>query len=110
MVRWAAAGRLAAGNDWVRFGPDRARLGEGELPRLTARFADGVAGVGPDMLVVARVFKAAASRGEPRRAEGEPVAIIPLAANARTASHVRRERAGPGRRPLCRAARYRASC
>ena len=63
VVRWAAAGKLAAGNDWVRFGPDRSKLPEGESPRLTARFADGVAGVGPDLLVVARVFKAVASPG-----------------------------------------------
>lgn len=30
VVRWAAAGKLAAGNDWVRFGPDRSQLPEGE--------------------------------------------------------------------------------
>ncbi len=80
VVRWAAAGKLAVGNDWVRFGPDRSKLPEGESPRLTARFADGIAGVGPDLLVVARIFKAVTSEGEPPRAEGEAVAIVPLQA------------------------------
>ena len=42
VVRWAAAGKLAVGTDWVRFGADRSRLPEGESPRLTARFTDGV--------------------------------------------------------------------
>ena len=52
VVRWAAAGKLAVGADWVRFGPDRSRLPEGESPRLTARFAEGIAGIGPGLLVV----------------------------------------------------------
>ncbi len=58
--------------------PTRSRLPEGESPRLTARFADGIAGVGPDLLVVARIFKAVASQGEPPKAEGEAIAIVPL--------------------------------
>jgi hypothetical protein len=81
VVRWAAAGKLAAGNDWVRFGADRSRLAEGEGARLTARFADGIAGVGPDLLAVARVYKAVtADGGGPPRADGEALAIIPLQA------------------------------
>jgi hypothetical protein len=78
VVRWAAAGKLAAGNDWVRFGPDRSRLSEGEGARLVARFADGIAGAGPEQLVVARIFKAASSPGEPPQAHGTAVAIVPL--------------------------------
>ena len=58
MVRWAASGKLAAGNSLVRFGPDRPKVPEGESVRLQARFADGVPGVGPELLAVARVFKA----------------------------------------------------
>ena len=34
VVRWAAAGKLAVGADWVRFGPDRSRLPEGESAAL----------------------------------------------------------------------------
>ena len=78
VVRWAAAGKLAAGNDWVRFGPDRSRVPEGESPRLTARFADGLTGVDTNLLVVARVFKAADSPGEPSKTEGDAIAIVPL--------------------------------
>jgi hypothetical protein len=78
VVRWAAAGKLAAGADWVRFGPDRSKLPEGETPRLTARFAEGVAGVGPDLLVVARIFKAVATQAEPPKSDGEPLAIVAL--------------------------------
>jgi hypothetical protein len=78
VVRWAAAGKLAVGADWVRFGPDRSRLPEGDSPRLTARFAEGVAGVAPGLVVVARIFKAMASPGEPPKADGDAVAIVPL--------------------------------
>lgn len=78
VVRWAAAGKLAVGTDWVRFGPDRSRLPEGERARLTARFADGVEGVGPDLVVIARIFKDVARSGEAPKAEGEPTAIVPL--------------------------------
>jgi hypothetical protein len=78
VVRWAAAGKLAAGADWVRFGPDRSRLHDGESPRLTARFAEGVTGAGPGLLVVARIFKAVASPGEAPKADGDAVAIVPL--------------------------------
>ena len=78
----SCGGRLPAGWRRATTGFGSARTVPGLVkgtPRLTARFADGIAGIGPDMLVVARVFKAAASEGEPRKAEGEPVAIIPLA-------------------------------
>jgi hypothetical protein len=78
VVRWAAAGKLAVGSDWVRFGPDRSRLPEGEGPRLTARFADGINGVGPELVVVARVFKWAPAEVKPLRAEGEALAFVPL--------------------------------
>ena len=50
VVRWAAAGKLAVGDEWVRFGPDRSKVPEGESPRLTARFADDVAGAVPTFL------------------------------------------------------------
>ncbi len=76
-VRWAASGKLAAGNALVRFGPDRPKIAEGDGPRLQARFAEGVAGVGPDLLLVARVFKTKPG-ATPPTTEGEPVAVVPL--------------------------------
>jgi hypothetical protein len=82
VVRWAAAGKLASGNDSVRFGPERSKLPEGERTRLVARFADGVPGVGTEQLVVARIFKAVARPGEPPKAERAAVAIVPLHAMA----------------------------
>jgi len=80
VVRWAAAGKLAAGNALVRFGPDRPKVPEGESVRLQARFADGVPGVGPELLAVARVFKAVTQTqmgGAPKPA-GDALAVIPL--------------------------------
>jgi hypothetical protein len=78
VMRWAAAAKLASGNDWVRFGPERSELPEGEGARLVARFADGIAGVSSDELVVVRIYTAASSRGQPPKAEGGAVAIVPL--------------------------------
>src|SRR5207248_6833520 len=49
VVRWAASGKLAAGNAFVRFGPVRPRIAEGEGARLQARIAEGVAGAGPGL-------------------------------------------------------------
>ena len=77
VVRWAASGKLAAGNALVRFGPDRPKLPEGDGPRLSARFAEAVEGVGPDLLLVARVFKSKPGSNPPS-AEGEAVAVVPM--------------------------------
>ncbi len=71
VVRWAAAGKLSAGNAFVRFGPTRPRAGEGEPVRIQARISEGVAGVGPDLLLAARVFRAGAKAVE-------AVAVVPL--------------------------------
>ena len=57
VVRWSASGKLAAGNALVRFGPLKARLDEGEPARIQARIAEGVPGVGPDLLIAARVTR-----------------------------------------------------
>ena len=75
VVRWAAASQLTTGNGLVRFGPVRPRVGEGEAARLQARISEGVAGVSPDLLVAARVFKADPRTGQ---ATGEAVALVPL--------------------------------
>jgi hypothetical protein len=77
VVRWAASGKLAAGNAYVRFGPARPRVAEGEGVALQARVAEGVPGVTPDLLAAARVFRAGAG-GRP----GEAVAVVPLRAAA----------------------------
>jgi hypothetical protein len=74
-VRWAASGKLAAGNRLVRFGPDRPRVAEGDTVRLEARFADEAPLVGPDLLVAARVFKAQA-----KPTNEQAVAVVPLRA------------------------------
>ena len=79
-VRWAASGKLAAGNRLVRFGPDRPKIDDGESARLRARFADDAPGVNPSLLVAARVFKASRDQKTPTSAsiEGEAVAVVPL--------------------------------
>jgi hypothetical protein len=75
VVRWAASGKLAAGNAFVRFGPEKAKFEEGEGIRLQARISEGVDGVGPDLLIAAKIFKAGA---KPGNGAGEPVAVVPL--------------------------------
>ena len=106
VVRWAAASKLAAGNAFVRFGPIRPRIAEGETVRLQARISEGVAGVGPDLLVAARVFKA-----DPRThsTTGEAVAVVPLAAGRRPAPDVRGHRTPAADRHLRRPARRAAT-
>jgi hypothetical protein len=82
LVRWAASGKLAAGNRLVRFGPERPKVSEDDSARLQVRFAEDAPGVGPDLLVAARVFKAGPPDrpgGQPR-AQGEAIAIVPLRA------------------------------
>ena len=71
VVRWAAGGKLAAGNAFVRFGPVVPRAAEGEPIRLQARISDGVSGVRPDLLIAARVFRAGPN-------PGEALAVVPL--------------------------------
>jgi hypothetical protein len=73
VVRWAASGKLAAGNRLVRFGPDRPRVAAGQGARLQARFSDQATGVRPEMLVAARVFR----EGDET---GDAVAVVPLRA------------------------------
>ena len=75
VARWAAARKLAAGNAQVRFGPGKARYQEGERIELQARISDSVAGVGPELLIAARIFRLDAKTNA---ATGEPVAIVPL--------------------------------
>jgi hypothetical protein len=70
VVRWAGSGMLAVGNRVVRHGPLKARVGEGEGVRLQARVAEDAAGVPPDLLIAARVFR--------RDGATEAVAVIPL--------------------------------
>lgn len=67
IVRWSADGRLAAGNRYVRFGPDRNRIAAGESIDFKARFADDAPGIGPGLLAAARVER-----------EGELLALVPL--------------------------------
>ena len=78
VVRWAASGKLAAGNALVRFGPDRPKTPEGDGARLQARFAEGVAEVRPDLLLVARVFKSVPVPNAAPKAEGDALAVVPL--------------------------------
>lgn len=71
VIRWAASGKLTAGNAYVRFGPLRPRIAEGEGARLQARISEGVPGAGSDLLIAARVFKAG-------QTQSEAVAVVPL--------------------------------
>jgi hypothetical protein len=72
LVRWAAGGKLSAGNRLVRFGPDRARTPEGEPPTFQARFSEAAPGVTPSLLAAARVVRAGEGEG------AEAVALVPL--------------------------------
>jgi hypothetical protein len=80
-VRWAASGKLTAGNRLVRFGPERPRIAEGDGVRLQARFADDAPDITPELLVAARIFKASKPAEGPSAAPtatGEAVAVVPL--------------------------------
>lgn len=76
-VRWAASGKLAAGNAFVRFGPVRPRVFDGDRDgaRIQARIAEGVLGAGPDLLIAARIFKAGSTANQAAR---EAIAVVPL--------------------------------
>ena len=75
-MRWAAGVTLASGNAQVRFGPVKPRFEEGERVTLQARISEGIAGVGPELLIAAKIFKTDA--GKSNSATGEAVAIVPL--------------------------------
>ncbi len=75
VVRWANAGKLTAGNQRVRFGPLKPRVDEGQGTTIRAQFSDDAPGVGPDLLVAARVFRAGPT-------PGEAVAVVPLRPSA----------------------------
>ena len=76
VVRWAASSKLVAGNALVRFGPDRPRIDEGSDVRIQARIGEGVTGLGPDLLIAARLFKVDPAS---HAATSDEVAIVPLA-------------------------------
>ena len=107
VVRWAASGKLAVGNAFVRFGPEKARFEEGEAIRLQARISEGVDGVGPELLIAAKIFKADANTG---RGTGEPVAIVPLRGSVGPAAHVRGRCLVSSHRSLRDASRRAANC
>ena len=77
-ARWAVSGKLASGNDLVRFGPERAKVWSGDDVRFEARFAESVPGVGPDLLAVARVYETAANKTGLTKAQGDPRAVVTL--------------------------------
>ena len=75
VVRWAASGKLAVGNAFVRFGPEKAKFDDGEDIRLQARISEGIDGVGPDLLIAAKIYKAGPNTAN---GTGEPIAVVPL--------------------------------
>ena len=81
---------LAVGNRVVRHGPLKPRVGEGEGVRLQARVAEDAAGVPPDLLMAARIFR--------RDSAAEAVAVVPLRARPRPTPGVRRGRPRPAAR------------
>jgi hypothetical protein len=75
VVRWAAAEKLMAGNAFVRFGPVRPRVTEGDGVRLQARISEGIPNVGPNLLAVARLFK---TDPKTHATPAEAAAVVPL--------------------------------
>ncbi len=75
VVRWAASGKLAAGNAYVRFGPVHPKTVEGDSIGIQARIAEGVPGVVSDILMVARVFRTDPKTNRPT---GDAAAVVPL--------------------------------
>jgi hypothetical protein len=84
VAQWSTRGKLTSGNRLVQFGPVPPRVPEGESALIRARFADDAPGVTSDLLVAARVFRAAPkdkASGE-STVSGEPVAVVTLRAKA----------------------------
>jgi hypothetical protein len=85
-IRWGVSGKLATGNAFVRFGPTRPQVAEGDEVRLQARIADGVRIPGqagdnldPALLIAARLFRAeAAATGTIDPDTASAVALVPL--------------------------------
>jgi hypothetical protein len=71
VVRWAASGKLGAGNRLVRFGPTSPRGRAGEGIKIQARVAEAVPDVGPGFLIAARVVRAGSK---------DAAAVVPLRA------------------------------
>jgi hypothetical protein len=83
-VRWAASGKRSAGNRHVRFGPIRPRASDGEPARIQAQISEGIPGVGPDLLIAARIYRVDSAT---RRSTGEPISLVrlsPIAGRPRT--------------------------
>lgn len=83
VAQWSTRGKLTAGNRLVQFGPVPPRVPEDESAVIRARFADDAAGVVPDLLVAARIFRAPPKDSGSRDAvAGDPVAVVTLRAKA----------------------------
>ena len=90
VVRWATSRKLTAGNPLVRFGPLQGRVAEGTDVRIQARISDGVNGVGPDLLIAARIVQAGSFIANDDRRIRRPRAAI---RRPWPAEHIRRDRA-----------------
>jgi hypothetical protein len=75
VMRWASSGKLAAGNALVRFGPIAPRVVEGDGTTIQARLSEVTSGIGPNLMIAARLFRTDAKTG---KATGEAVALVPL--------------------------------
>ena len=73
VVRWAASAGLGAGDRSVRFGPIRAKVGEGEPAVIRARISEGVPDISTGFLVAARIHRVGTSADK-------GVAVVPLRA------------------------------
>lgn len=78
-IRWAASGKLAAGNRLVRFGVDQARPRDDRNVRVQARFTEDARGIGPSTIVAARIFRDGDGDDDN---DGDAVALVPLRARA----------------------------
>ncbi|QDU37762.1 hypothetical protein Mal4_20790 [Maioricimonas rarisocia] len=58
LVRWAAEFKAAVGNEFVRFGPDRSMISEGEEVLLRARWKPNFLRRFPDVTATANIFPA----------------------------------------------------
>jgi hypothetical protein len=75
VVRWAAGDRpLTAGNDWVRFGTAQSVYRAGDAIDMTARFAEKLGAIKPNMLAGGRVVRLPDGPGEAEKA----AALVPL--------------------------------
>ena len=79
LARWAAANKMSAGTDFVRFGPEKAELERGQEARIRARWTHAFLQKFPNLKSRAEFFRRGEKGDQPfTTIDLTPVAGLPL--------------------------------